>query len=148
MSDEIDFDEGDGVKSLRAALEKANKELAALRTENRSTSLEKAFSAKSVDTKYMALYNADDISPDAVGAWAEQFGFTAAPAAAPSAPVTDPNVLAAQRVANASFGATEATLPPANGPMVPGNLDEALHVMKTAPIEQLIELGWIQNPRK
>lgn len=155
MSDETnahdesnDSGAGDGIASLRKQYEQTQKELKALREENlafkakeRTSSVASILKSKGLSEKAAALYSGDDTSEDAVNKWIEDFSDVFG---VKSASATDQNSNDAQRVTDfASGGGNEPGSALTPDGKVLGNPAEMEQLMRTLPVEKLVEMGWL-----
>lgn len=156
MSDDVDFDgnedDSEGIANLRRELKRIKAEHKALAEERdklakqaRSQNLSKVFEAKGLNPALADLYNGEEMSEDAVGKWAEQYGLAAAAPTAPETPpADDPNAQAAARVNAASFGQDTASV---EGAASAAAAEERERMYKTLPLEELVKLGLLPQPQ-
>lgn len=147
MSEEIDTNDSDGIKNLRKQYEtiaKQNQELqeqlVKFQQAERSKAVGDILKAKGVSEKLAGLYNGDDTSEDAVGKWLEDYGLQG------SGQQNDPNIEAAHRVAEATYGSDYSVETPKQGVFV-GNPDEIRTLLNTLPQEELVKRGFIPDPK-
>lgn len=156
MSDEFEFDgndgqESEGIKSLRKAYDAQKKQLdEALKRVNEFETREKSRTVSEILTSdkfggkaAWAEFYAGEPTEDAIGAWlqekADAFGWQP-PGEKTGSTESDPNALAAQQVAAASFGYPPATTTTASTQGL-GDPAAMEHALKNMSMEDLRKLG-------
>lgn len=148
MPDDIDTNDSEGIKNLRKQfdeLSKQNKqlldELTGYRTADRNKAVGDILKAKGVSEKLAGLYSGDDTSEGAVAKWLEDYGLQGS-----ASQQNDPNIEAAHRVAEATYGSDYSVETPQQGVFV-GNPDEIRTLLNTLPQEELVKRGFIPDPK-
>lgn len=156
-SDDDNFgDDSEGIKNLRqhakeqaAALKAAQERLDAFEKKERETTVKEVLKAKGLPEKVAKFYDGD-ASEDAVDQWLKENGdvFGVAPAAGNDGAATDPNALAAARLAAAS-GSTRTAEDPALGAgrRVLGDPLALMRAIKELPYEELVRQGLMPDPK-
>lgn len=158
MSNDDDFTGDDSGtngagKGLRAQLETALAEkkdladrLSKFETQYRTTTVRDLFKAKNLPEKAAKFYTDEDVSEGAVGKWIEEnadlFGVDATQSSQSSNDEPDENAKNAQRVTQSSFGNVHSVHESGDGAVV-GDVEEMLHLMKTASREELQKLSML-----